>query len=70
MLKFSLFLVLLRLSLNQQVLNKVILGDDSARCLDGSFGAYYISIGTNPKKVVMYFEGGGWCGDQDLSSTI
>jgi len=70
MLKLTLFLVLLPLALNQQVLNKVILTDDSARCLDGSFGAYYISVGTNPKQVVMYFEGGGWCGDRDLSSTI
>jgi hypothetical protein len=51
-------------------MNKVTLTDPTAVCLDGSPGIYYLSRGTNPKSVVIYFEGGGWCGDKDLSSTI
>ena len=48
---------------------KVALTDTDAKCLDGSQGAYYIWPG-DPKKVLLFFEGGGWCGSDDLSSTI
>lgn len=69
--KTLLFLFMLfALTLNKQILKKVLLTDGRARCLDGTAGAYYISVGTDPKSVVMYFEGGGWCGDKDLSSTL
>ena len=47
----------------------VKLSDPNALCLDGTPGAYYISKG-DPKKVILYFEGGGWCGAKDLSSTL
>ncbi len=44
--------------------------DPTALCLDGSPGVYYIERGQYPKTIVLYFEGGGWCGDKDLASTI
>jgi O-palmitoleoyl-L-serine hydrolase len=47
---------------------KVVLNDVDAKCLDGSQGAYYIWQG-DPKKVLLFLEGGGWCGDNDLAST-
>lgn len=49
--------------------DRVMLDDPKALCLDGSQGAYYISKG-DETKVVLFFEGGGWCGDADLPSTI
>jgi hypothetical protein len=52
------------------IFQKVLLNDSNALCLDGTPGAYYISIGKTPSKFMIYFEGGGWCGDKDLSSTI
>ena len=33
----------------------------SARCLDGSPGAYYYRPGTQSKNFVFFLEGGGWC---------
>ena len=50
--------------------NKITVDDPAALCLDGSPGAYYLSIGEVQEKVVLHFEGGGWCGSPDLSSTI
>jgi hypothetical protein len=47
---------------------KVSLEDADAKCLDGSQGAYYIWQG-DPKKVLIFIEGGGWCGDSSLAST-
>lgn len=44
------------------VFNKVLLTDPGALCLDGSPGAYYIRRGSDPSKILLYFEGGGWCG--------
>lgn len=49
--------------------DKVVLDDPAALCLDGSPGAYYISKGEAPERVLIVFEGGGWCGNRDLSST-
>lgn len=51
------------------VLHKVLLKDPGALCLDGTPGAYYIARGTAPERVILYFEGGGWCGAGDLAST-
>ncbi len=48
--------------------NKVVLDDPQAKCLDGSPGAYYIWQG-DPQRVLLFIEGGGWCGDNDLAST-
>ncbi len=44
--------------------------DPSAKCLDGSQGAYYISRDGDPDKFLLWFEGGGWCGDKDEDSTL
>ena len=49
--------------------NLVKLSDPNALCLDGTPGSYYIWKG-DPNKVILYFEGGGWCGAGDLASTI
>lgn len=35
-----------------------------ARCLDGSMAGYYIRKGTE-NRYLLFFEGGGWCYDQD-----
>lgn len=51
------------------VYHKVLLKDQDALCLDGSPGAYYISKGEVPERVLLFFEGGGWCGSNDLAST-
>ena len=40
-----------------------------ALCLDGSPGAYYLNKG-DPDKVILYFEGGGWCGATNLEATL
>lgn len=53
----------------QVVYERVMLDDQQALCLDGSKGAYFMHIG-DPKKVLIFFEGGGWCGDSDLPSTL
>lgn len=48
---------------------KVMLEDPQALCLDGSQAAYYIHV-ADPKKVMLFFEGGAWCGDSDLPATL
>lgn len=45
------------------------LSDPDALCLDGTPGAYYLSK-KDPTKVILYFEGGGWCGAGNLASTL
>ena len=59
----SLFLVF---SQQTQVVNRTLLTDAAtntgALCMDGSPGAYFLSLGTETIKWIMYFEGGGWCG--------
>jgi len=32
-----------------------------AQCLDGSYGAYYYRRGSAKNKVLLHFQGGGWC---------
>ena len=49
--------------------DKVYVSNSRALCLDGSQAAYYISMG-DPKKVLMFLEGGALCGNFDLPSTI
>lgn len=51
------------------VYHKVLLKDPAALCLDGSPGAYYISRGTDPSRILLFFEGGGWCGGSTLATT-
>lgn len=70
-LKFLIALAsVLQLSLCQAKLNRVLLSDPTALCLDGSPGAYYIERGEDAQTIILYFEGGGWCGDRNLASTI
>ena len=64
-----LILIFLKIFANSVLYHKIVLDDPTAKCLDGSQGAYYIWPG-DPKKVLLFFEGGGWCGSDDLSSTI
>lgn len=61
--------LLLPPSTQAATLHKVLLKDPSALCLDGSPGAYYIVRGTAPLKIIVFFEGGGWCGGETLAST-
>lgn len=44
--------------------------DPDAICLDGSPAAYYISKDGDPKKILLAFEGGGWCTGSDISGTL
>jgi len=54
------------------IFNKERLKVPGAVCLDGSEADFYISEGSggNQNKFLIYFEGGAWCGDSDLSRTI
>jgi len=52
------------------VFDLVLLDDPNALCLDGTPGAYYISREGDPKKIYLEFEGGGWCGEKDLATTL
>jgi hypothetical protein len=52
-----------------QVYQKVTIADKSALCLDGTPAVYYYSKGSS-SKMLLYFEGGGWCGNKDLASTL
>lgn len=40
-----------------------------AQCLDGSPGAHYIYKG-DPNKVLVFFYGGGWCGQSTVADTL
>lgn len=55
---------LLALTTYSATFNLVKLTNYQALCLDGSHGAYYLYKG-DPTKVILYFEGGGWCGGKD-----
>lgn len=69
MLKALILATLVIFASSALVYQKVVLEDKQALCLDGTQGAYYIWKG-DPAKVLMFFEGGGWCGDNDFSSTL
>ncbi len=49
---------------------KVTLTDRSAICLYRSQGAYYISRDGDPDKFLLWFEGGGLCGDKNQDITL
>jgi hypothetical protein len=50
---------------------KIVVPDGNALCLDGSPGVYYIDdSGRIPTKFLLHFDGGGWCAEGDLASTI
>lgn len=48
----------------------VKLNSTTALCLDGSPASYYISRNGDPSKVMLYFQGGGWCGNKDYEITL
>jgi len=64
--------LLVGLAVQDSIFTQNLLTDPNAKCLDGTPGAYYVSEGSglNKTKFLVYFEGGGWCGDGDLASTI
>ena len=69
-LQFTLILNLLTLAHTAHIFKKVLLTDPDALCLDGSPGAYFIHEG-NRRKILLYFEGGGWCGSyQGINQSI
>ena len=69
--KFILIAIIVCLgSCQDAVFQKVLLKDPGALCLDGTPGAYYIHPGTDPSRILLYFEGGGWCGEPNPTSTI
>ena len=43
-----------------------------AACLDGSPPAMYIheGVGANADKFLVYFQGGGFCGNIDINTTL
>jgi hypothetical protein len=69
---YLLYILLIVVVLSDSIFHKHLLQSQTALCLDGSPGAYYISEGTgdNRNRVIIYFQGGGWCGRSDLSSTL
>ena len=67
---FILVIIVCLGSCQDAVFQKVLLKDPGALCLDGTPGAYYIHRGADPSRIILFFEGGGWCGEADLASTI
>ena len=37
--------------------------DPEAKCLDGSPAVLYVHEGGDPKNILIYFQGGGFCGE-------
>lgn len=69
--QIALFFGLITLCVTQAaVYKKFIVDDRDALCLDGSPGVYYLSEGTSKTKFIIFFDGGAWCGDYDLPSTL
>jgi O-palmitoleoyl-L-serine hydrolase len=59
------------LGANSQNYKKVIHNyDPQAKCLDGSPGLLYVHEGGDPKKILMFMEGGGLCGEETLEKTL
>jgi hypothetical protein len=62
LIKVAILLLCLTYALAVSNFKKVTVGDPEALCLDGTLGAYYAHEGTHPTKILISFEGGGWCG--------
>jgi len=60
--RFLVFVAVLYCSNSAKVLDKIVVDDPSALCLDGSPAAYYLHQGKDRTKFILSFEGGGWCG--------
>ena len=67
--KIVLLLALIYLAYSALDYTRVNITDPNAKCLDGSQSVYYYSQG-DPSKVLMFLAGGGWCGDNTVSSTL
>jgi len=39
----------------------------NARCLDGSMAGYYLREGSSLQRYLIFFQGGGWCYDQECN---
>lgn len=44
--------------------------DPEARCLDGSPSLLYVHEGRDTKNFLIFFEGGGLCGEETLAKTV
>lgn len=64
--------LLLAVCLCDSTFNKRLIITTTGLCLDGSAGGFYISEGSgaNRLKMLIYFEGGGFCSGADLSETL
>ena len=67
--KGLLLLFIIYLVHSSLVYQRVNITDQNAKCLDGSQSVYYFSQG-DPNKVLIFIEGGGWCGDNSLALTL
>lgn len=64
-------LLLLTLANCQTGYKKVIHNyDPQAKCLDGSPSLLYVHEGGDPKKILIFFLGGGMCGETTLEKTL
>jgi hypothetical protein len=50
-------------SQNAEYYDFVKLASASALCLDGSNAGYHISKTGDPSKILIFFQGGGWCSE-------
>ena len=71
MIRYFLALVFLASPILTHTLNKVMVEDPDAFCLDGTKPAYYVHEG-DPTRFLLSFEGGGWCGSAsaNINETI
>jgi len=60
--KVAIMLLYLTDALAESNYKKIMVEDEDALCLDGTLGAYYAHEGVHPNKILLSFEGGGWCG--------
>lgn len=62
-------ILLLSIGASKQLYLREIVQSESALCLDGSPSLVYVSQG-DPKKILLHFQSGGWCGEPTLSDTL
>ena len=62
LIKVAILLICLTYALAVSNFKKIMVEDEDALCLDGTLGAYYAHEGAHPNKILLSFEGGGWCG--------
>lgn len=69
--KLGLVLLFVTLAFAANNFKKIMVEDAEALCLDGTLGAYYAHEGYFPNKIIISFEGGGWCGSSaGLNETL